>query len=221
MVAFREYRAALSRRVAALLPLPALAPTAWDQLVEPARTVGQALKRQLYASTGRGPRSNSTTEALVGGGAGSAVAAKVALGCIGVVASGGAICATTLDLFDRPPQAPAATRSVDRRSGHKANGRDRPIVAATHDPPPAPARSAARARSSRSDRATRRDARRRRSQRSRPSQPQQEFFDASNGSSTTSAGSAPVHESSVTPTTSSGGSSSAPQSGGGEEFFGG
>jgi hypothetical protein len=221
MVAFREYRAALSRRVAALLPLPALAPTGWDQVVEPVRSVGQMLKRQLYAMAGRGPRSSSTTEALVGGGAGSAVAAKVVLGCVGVIAGAGAVCATTLDLFDRPSQPAAATRSAEHRGNHPVNRRERPIVAATHDPPPAPAPSVARTAVTRSARAKRAKARSRRSHRSRPSQSKQEFFDAPNGSSTTSTGSAPVHESSATPTGSAGGSSSAPTSGGGEEFFGG
>ena len=221
LVAFREYSWALSERIAAVLPFPALASTEPlshidDRLIATARELASAAKRELYAIAGRGPNTGTAAEAAAGAGAGGAVATKLAIGlCVTATAGGGVVCADRLDLFaGAPPSKREATEA--RQPREKARTEPAAIRATTHDPPPAPtATTRAKSTPSKSSSSATRQ--------SSPSssQSQQEFFDAPNSSAEAGSGSSSVHSaSSGGGGSSSGGSSGSSSSGGGGEFFG-
>jgi RNA polymerase sigma factor (sigma-70 family) len=99
LLAFREERAALSHRVAALLPLPVVASqdggAGLGAVVEQVRGLPGAARRQLYELAGRSPGGGGE-EAIVGTG-GLAIGTKVAVTlCVGAAAGGGAICVNQL-----------------------------------------------------------------------------------------------------------------------------
>jgi RNA polymerase sigma factor (sigma-70 family) len=213
LLAFREQRAALSRDVAAALPIPAVAAeehaTGIAAIVEHVRGLPGAAKRQVYDWAGRSP-GGGADEAIAGAG-GLALSTKVAVTlCVGAAAGGGAVCVNQLGVFPARSDAPqaakpakvekkrrqepvkAAQASEPQESADEAPQREEP----TKDPTPAPASESAA-----------------------PQAPPQEFFGGggSGGASdqSSSSGAAPQSSSSG----SAGGSS---QGGGGSggEFFG-
>ena len=217
LLAFRAQRAALSRDIAAALPLPALA--AQDSgagvgaIIEHARAFPGAVKRQVYDWVGRSPGTGA--EEAVAGAGGLAVGTKVVVTlCVGAAAGGGAICANQLGVLPETGE----TRPASKPEQKRAESRDRPVKAAQasgvpanaqaeqadqdaskEPPPPAPEPD--------SSPPVRKD-------------PPQEFFGG--GGSAPSGGSNQVQPSSAPPPASSpagsGGGSS--QGGSGGEFFG-
>jgi RNA polymerase sigma factor (sigma-70 family) len=137
LLAFREQRAALSREVASVLPLPTLAhdqgasvAAALDHL----RGLPGAVKRQAYELAGRTP-SGGAEEAVAGAG-GLAIGTKVVVTlCVGAAAGGGAICANQLGVLpdeDRP-------QSASKPATERAEARTRPVEATQASAVPAPA----------------------------------------------------------------------------------
>jgi DNA-directed RNA polymerase specialized sigma24 family protein len=230
LLAFREYRATLSRDVAAVLPAPAVAVAghaggAIDRSVESWRGVARVVKHQLVSLAGRGPRTSGPTEAVLGGaGAGGmAVSAKVAVGlCVGVAAGGAGLCVQTLQVL--PGSGGHATARVVR---HRLP--TRPLrVARPSEGQVDSAVSAGRADGSAVSGAVAGAG----SVPAAAPPPAPEFFDASGGSSpaasrsggsgSVGAGSAAASQPSPSASAASGSSSSAkPPAGGGGEFFGG
>jgi RNA polymerase sigma factor (sigma-70 family) len=218
MLAFRAQRAALSRDVAALLPVPAM--VAQDQgagigaLVEHVRGAPGAIKRQLYDLAGRTP-GGAADDAIAGAG-GLAVGTKVVVTlCVGAAAGGGAICANQLGAFPAPERTqtakPVAKRPEPRTRPVKTA--QAPTVTpdaqgqqADNDASKAPAPTP---QPDSSPPAVRKD-------------PPQEFFGG--GGSTASGGSNEVQPSAAEPpsgSSSSGGGGGSSQGGGsGGEFFG-
>lgn len=210
LLAFREQRAALSRDVAAALPIPAAAAqehaTGIAAVFDHVRGLPGAAKRQVYDWAGRSP-GGGADEAIAGAG-GLALSTKVAVTlCVGAAAGGGAVCVNQLGVF--PPRSDEQQAAKPAKVEQKR--RERPVKAAqavepqpsaeqspreepTKDPAPAPASEPA-------------------AQQTAP----QEFFGGGGGSSdqSNSSGAAPQASSSG----SAGGSS---QGGGGSggEFFG-
>jgi uncharacterized membrane protein YgcG len=221
LLTFRAYRAALSRRVAAVLPMPALALAGHDgRVLGPAHDLMLAAKRQAYALAGRGPKTSTGAEAVAGAGAGAsgAMATKLVVGlCVTAAAGGGAVCVQSFGLFGGA-QRPAG-RTADKHDARTSETAKSPISpAATHDPPPAVPAAATRAQSTPSTSTSSAT-----SQSSTPSQSKQEFFDAPNGSGASpTTKSTAVHSASSGSTSSRSGKSSGKSSGGGSsEFFGG
>ena len=129
LVAFREQRAALSREVASVLPLPALA--AQDHgasvagLLDQIRGLPGAAKRQAYDLAGRTPSSGA--EEAVAGAGGLAIGTKVVVTlCVGAAAGGGAICANQLGVL--PEQG--ETQSASKPAPNREKSRSRPVKAA-------------------------------------------------------------------------------------------
>jgi DNA-directed RNA polymerase specialized sigma24 family protein len=229
LLAFRTRRAALGRRVASILPMPALAGASeaaghGGGLLGHAHDLAVAAKRHVYALAGRGPKTNVGAEAVAGAGASGAAATKLVVGlCATAAAGGGAVCAQTLGLFATPPPPKAKAAHVHHARTDPA-GRNAAALAATHDPPPSPAGPARAQSATRTAKSNPVTARKTHAASSLPSQPKQEFFDASNGSggpaATTKSGA--VHSASsggggLHSNGSAGGSSGR----GGSEFFGG
>ena len=140
LVAFREQRAALSREVASVLPLPALA--AQDQGASVAAVLDQmrglpgAAKRHAYDLAGRTP-SNGAEEAVAGAG-GLAIGTKVVVTlCVGAAAGGGAICANQLGVL--PEQG--ETQSANKPAAKRQESRSRPVKAAQASAVPDPAQA--------------------------------------------------------------------------------
>jgi hypothetical protein len=214
-VAFRAHRAALSRRVASVLPLPAVAAASdaggLAAVVEQVRGIPGVIKRQAYELAGRSP--GGAEEAVVGAG-GLALGTKVVVTlCVGAAAGGGAICVNQLGGL---PGESGQTQSAKRA---KPPQKAKPVKAAQADAPTPPASEQAP-----EDRAPESSAATPPAPEPEPVQtdPPQEFF--AGGSS--SGGSSQVQPNSTPPssaTPSSGGGSSSQGGGGGSggEFFGG
>ena len=229
LLAFRRQRAALGRRVASVLPMPVIALAgkaaghAGTRLAH-AHDLAVAAKRQAYALAGRGPKTSMGAEAVAGAGASGAAATKLAISlCVTAAAGGGAVCAQTLGLFADPPHPEAKTARVHHTRTTTAR-RDTAALAATHDPPPAPAEPARAQSTPTTPKSTPPVAHRTHAASSQPSQSKQEFFDAPNGSGAP----APSTKSSSVHSASSGssglhsnGSTGGSSGGGGSEFFGG
>jgi RNA polymerase sigma factor (sigma-70 family) len=229
LLAFRTQRAALGRRVASVLPMPAVALAGAaaghaGMRLGHARDLAAAAKRHASALAGRGPKTSMGAEAVAGAGASGAAATKVAIGlCVTAAAGGGAVCAQTFGLFTDPTHPKAKTARVHHAHARTAV-RDAAALAATHDPPPAPAQAATAASTPTAPQSAPSVARKTHAASSQPSQSKQEFFDAANGSG---APAAPTKPSSVHSASSGGGglrssgSSGGSSGGGGSEFFGG
>jgi RNA polymerase sigma factor (sigma-70 family) len=215
LLAFREERAALSRRVAALLPLPVVASqdggAGLGAVVEQVRGLPGAAKRQLYELAGRSP-SGGGEEAIVGAG-GLVLSTKVAVTlCVGAAAGGGAICVNQLGGLPGTTNAPKPAERAKVRE--KPN--PRAVKAAQVDQAPQPAQSEERPEGNSSGSAS-----------STPPQTirkeaPQEFFPSGNSPADGSGSQQsvpPPSSSSPSPGGSGGGS---PQGGGGSggEFFG-
>lgn len=219
LLMFREYRAELSRRVASVLPFPALpaashAVGGLDRILGALRHLGGGAKRMVYSVADRAPKSSAGAEAVVGGGTGGAVAAKLAVGlCVTAAAGGGALCVQTLGLFGNGTgSGHAGTAERHPRSAH-APGEARRVStapAATAALRPAKPRPSAVKRSGAGLHS------------SASKQPQQEFFDGAGGSGagTTKSSPTPVHSASAGAPSSSRSGSSSPRNSGGGEFFG-
>jgi RNA polymerase sigma factor (sigma-70 family) len=147
LAAYRAERAALGRRVAAVVPPPPLITA----------TAGSGLfatvKQHLYAATGRTP--GSTSEAAAGSAGGLALGTKVAATfCAGAVAGGVALCANTVPR-STPPQDSRHSDGAERRLRAQkprspARATPLPASAAGRRTPSRPSRTA---RSSRSTKA--------------------------------------------------------------------
>lgn len=128
LLAFRQQRAALSRDVAAALPIPAAAAeehaTGIAAAVEQVRGLPGAAKRQVYDWAGRSP-GGGADEAIAGAG-GLALSTKVAVTlCVGAAAGGGAVCVNQLGVLPaRSDEQPAAKPAKEERR------RERPVKAA-------------------------------------------------------------------------------------------
>ena len=138
LLAFREQRAALSREVASVLPLPALAAqdsgAGLGAVVEHVRGFPGAAKRQLYDLAGRSPGGGA--EEAVAGAGGLAIGTKVVVTlCVGAAAGGGAICANQLGVFPSQPEP----RSTNKPAAKRAKSRDRPVKVAEASAVPADA----------------------------------------------------------------------------------
>jgi RNA polymerase sigma factor (sigma-70 family) len=211
LIAFRAHRAALSRRVASVLPVPALAAqdhgTALAAIIDHVRGIPSALKRQAYELAGRSPGGGA--EEAVAGAGGLALGTKVVVTiCLGAAAGGGAICVNQLGGL---PGDSGQTQSAKRA---KAPRKAKPIKAAQAPTQPAPEPPAAdRAEASKSPPPE---------PAPQPAQqdPPQEFFGGA-----PSGGSDQAQPSAQPPPSgpSSGGGSSSQGGGGGSggEFFGG
>jgi RNA polymerase sigma factor (sigma-70 family) len=227
LLAFRVQRARLSGRVASLLPVPSSAladETAahGGALGAHAHELAVAVKRHAYALAGREPKTATGAEAVAGAGAGGVAATKLVVLCVTAAAGGGAVCVQTLGLFTNPLQPPPQ-KAPAHHARTKTAARNATSSVATHDPPPAPAAPIVARSAPAHTKNTRAAPRKAQARSSQPSQPQQEFFDAPNGSGGTARTSAPaVHSASTSHgSTHSSGSSGSSSSGGGSEFFGG
>jgi RNA polymerase sigma factor (sigma-70 family) len=216
LVAYREYRAALSEQIASVLPAPVVAASSMSQadgLIATVRELADAAKRQLCVLSGRGPNTGTAAEAAAGAGAGGAVSTKLVVAlCMTATAGGGAIC---VDRFDPFAGAPPAKREATeaRQPRQKPKTEPAAVRAATHDPPPAPtATTQTKSTPSKSSSSATRQTS------PSSSQSQQEFFDAPNSSA--AAPSSVQSASSDGGGSSSGGSSGSSSGGGGGEFFG-
>jgi DNA-directed RNA polymerase specialized sigma24 family protein len=220
LVAYRAHRAALSQRVASVLPVPVVAGSV-DQgsglgaLIDHLRGIPGAVKRQAYELAGRSP-GGGAEEAVVGAG-GLALGTKVVVTlCVGAAAGGGAICVNQLGGL------PGDSRQEQSAKRAKAPRKTKPVKAAQAEAPTPPATEQAPADATDENSASKTRAAEPDPQ---PVQkdPPQEFF--AGGSS--SGGSNQVQPSSTSPppssSPSSGGGSSSQGGGGGSggEFFGG
>lgn len=125
LLAFRQQRAAIGRRVASVLPAPAVAtghaPDRLSAIIEHIRDAPGALKRHLYELSGRTP--SGSGEAVAGAGS-MALGTKVAVGlCISAAAGGGAFCADQLSLFPGSSGSHRSSRTAAKHRDGKQRAR--------------------------------------------------------------------------------------------------
>jgi RNA polymerase sigma factor (sigma-70 family) len=220
LLAFREQRAALGRRVASVLPVPAVAastrgPERIVALVDHVRSAPAAAKRQLYELAGRRGPGAGPEEALAGAG-GAALGTKVVVGlCVGAAAGGGALCVGQLGIFPARSAHHSALAANRRHPQHtraraKAAIAQAPAPAAQPQPTPAPPGASTPTTPSPAPAST---------SPPHPQSPPPEFFGGSTGGASSAAAQGP--SSSSAPPTRQPAPAAAGSSRGGGEFFGG
>ncbi|HEX8745138.1 MAG TPA: sigma-70 family RNA polymerase sigma factor [Thermoleophilaceae bacterium] len=215
LLAFREQRAALSRDVAAALPIPAAAAeqhaTGIAAVIDHVRGLPGAAKRQVYDWAGRSP---SGADETIAGAGGLALSTKVAVTlCVGAAAGGGAVCVNQLGVFPARPDEhqtakPAKVEKTRQEGPVKAAQAAEPQPPAEQSQREEPVKDPTPATSSEPA-----------AQQPVQKTPPQEFFGGGNsggssGQSSSSSGTAPSSPS------GSAGSSSQGGGGSGGEFFG-
>jgi RNA polymerase sigma factor (sigma-70 family) len=223
LLAFRAERAALSARVAAVLPLPAA--LGQDEgfgvaaMLDTVRAVPRAVKRQLYEIAGRPPSGGE--EAAVGAG-GAALGTKVVVTlCVGAATGGGgAVCINELSGSpDGRTEEPKPARQAKVREKPKT----RPVKAAQAPEAEAEQQQQPEKQESQGSQGGTSEA----PQSAPPSvqkDPPQEFFGgggSSGGSNEAQPSSTPPSSSSGSGSGSSGGGASSQGGSGAGEFFGG
>jgi RNA polymerase sigma factor (sigma-70 family) len=220
LLAFRAERAALSTRVAAVLPLPVA--VIQDQglglaeMLDSLRTVPGTVKRQLYELAGRSPSGGE--EAVVGAG-GLALGTKVVVTlCVGAAAGGGgAVCINELS---GPPDGRTDEPKPAKQAKVREKPKPRPVKAAQAPEPGAEQQRPEKAESQGSQGGSNE------APQSAPppvqKEPPQEFFagGSSGGSNEVQPSSTPPSSSSGSGSGSSGGGASSQGGGGSGEFFG-
>jgi DNA-directed RNA polymerase specialized sigma24 family protein len=213
LLAFRAHQAALSRRVASVLPVPVLAAqdhgSALATIVDHLRGAPGAVKRQAYELAGRSP--GGGTEEAVAGAGGLALGTKVVVTLCVSAATGGAICVDQLGGLpgnSGPPESAKRAKAPHKAKPIKAAQAAVPAQPAPEQSPREPADdTTSRPQPEPSPEPVQKD-------------PPQEFFrGGSSGGTDQAQPSSPAPSSPSTP--SSGGSSSQGGGGGsGGEFFG-